>query len=150
MPQSLANIYIHLVFSTKNREPLILPPYEKELHKYITHVCNEIGCSALAVSGYTDHIHVLCRLSRQMTIANLVSKIKAHSSRWMKTKSEELAHFYWQNGYGAFSISHGHVEAVKKYVLNQQKHHKEQSFKEEYIHLLEKHKLSYDEKYLWE
>lgn len=113
MGQSLVQNYIHIVFSTKYREELIFPPYEQELYAYIGSVCKGLDCPVLTVGGYTDHIHILCLLSRKIALMTLVQKVKAHSSKWLKTKDNSLANFFWQDGYGAFSVNPNEVDAKK-------------------------------------
>ena len=150
MGQSLVQNYIHIVFSTKYRKPLITPPYEEELHSYIGGVCKELGCPVLIVGGYTDHIHILCMLSKKMALMTLVQKIKASSSKWMKTKDKKLKNFFWQDGYGAFSVNPRQVDIVINYIKNQHEHHRKKSFKEEYRLILDKFEMDYNEIYLWD
>lgn len=150
MGQSLAQNYIHIVFSTKHREALIHPPYEEELHSYIGGVCKALECPVLAVGGYTNHIHILCMLSKKLPLMTLVQKVKANSSKWMKTKNKNLSHFFWQDGYGAFSVNPRDVDAVINYIKNQHIHHKQKSFKEEYLAFLHKYNVDYNEQYVWD
>jgi REP element-mobilizing transposase RayT len=150
MPQSLVKNYIHIVFSTKYRQPFIVAPFEQELHAYIGSVCQLMECPPIIINGYTDHIHILCKLSTKVALMNLVEKVKSHSSKWMKTKDESLLNFYWQNGYGAFSVSPRAVDRVIAYIANQKQHHKKNDFKKEYRALLKKHQIEYDEKYVWD
>ena len=150
MGQSLVKNYIHLVFSTKYRQPLIHPPYEKELYSYLGGVCRNLECQPIKIGGYTDHIHILCRLSQKIALMKLVEKVKSHSSKWMKTKDESLKKFYWQDGYGAFSVDYKGVDAVTDYIANQYKHHHKKPFKEEFLSLLKLHKIEFDESYVWE
>lgn len=150
MPQSLVKNYIHIVFSTKHRQPFIVEPFEKELHAYIGSVCNLMECPPIIINGYTDHIHILCKLSTKVALMNLVEKVKSHSSKWMKTKDESLLNFYWQNGYGAFSVSPKAVDKVIAYIANQKQHHQKVDFKEEYRGLLKEHQIEYDEQYVWD
>jgi REP element-mobilizing transposase RayT len=130
--------------------PLIVPPFEHELHSYIGSVCNNMECQVLKVGGFTDHIHILCMLSKKVALVTLLQEVKAHSSKWMKTKCELLDGFYWQDGYGAFSVSPTHVDSVIEYIANQHKHHTNTNFQEEYLVLLRKFKIDHDEKYLWD
>lgn len=102
MGQSLVKNYIHLIFSTKNRAPIILPKYESELHSYLGGICKNLDCQPIKIGGYTDHIHILCMLSKKIALMKLLEEVKSHSSKWMKTKDELLKNFYWQDGYGAF------------------------------------------------
>ncbi|HZH86355.1 MAG TPA: transposase [Brumimicrobium sp.] len=150
MGQSLIQNYIHLVFSSKGVKPLIKPSIEKDLHAYIGGICNELNCQPLIVGGYTDHIHVLCMLSKNITLKTLVQKIKANSSKWVKSKDEDLKLFSWQKGYGSFSINPSQTKIVVEYIKNQHEHHKKKTFKEEYLAFLKKYNVEYDEKYLWD
>ena len=150
MGQSLVQNYIHIVFSTKYREPLIRAPFEDELHAYIGGTCKELDCPVLIVGGYTDHIHILCMLSKKIALMTLVQKVKASSSKWMKTKDSSLANFFWQDGYGAFSVNPKQVEVVINYIKNQHEHHTKKSFQDEYRAFLKKYSVDYNERYVWE
>ena len=150
MSQSLANNYIHIVFSTKHRAPFIQAPYEQELHGYLGGICNNMECNPIKIGGYTDHIHLLCMLSKKIALMKLLEEVKSHSSKWMKTKDESLKNFYWQDGYGAFSINSTEVDKVTKYINNQHEHHKEIIFQDEYRAMLKKYKVKYDERYVWD
>ena len=150
MGQSLVKNYIHIVFSTKHRKPLIYPPVEVELHRYLGGTCNKLGCTAIKVGGYTDHIHILCLLSKKIALAKLMEELKAHSSKWIKTKGADYEHFYWQDGYGAFSVKPTDVDTVIAYIENQHEHHRKKTFQDEYRAFLKKYKVEYDEKYVWE
>ena len=112
MGQSLVKNYVHLIFSTKHRAPLIKPPVEQELHGYLGGICNNLGCHVLKVGGYTDHIHILCMLSKKIALMKLMEELKSHSSKWIKTKGVEYTNFYWQDGYGAFSVKPSEVDRV--------------------------------------
>jgi putative transposase len=150
MSQSLVSIYVHLVFSTKNREQSIVPAYEKELHGYIGGICNQLDCQPITIGGAADHIHILCKLSKKITLIKLVEEIKSHSSKWMKTKDKSLSNFYWQNGYGAFSVNPSETSTVIAYINNQHEHHSKLTFQAEYKSLLNKYNVPYDERYLWD
>ncbi|MEZ7514241.1 IS200/IS605 family transposase [Flavobacterium frigidarium] len=150
MGQSLVQNYVHIVFSTKYREALIKPPYEQELHAYLGGTCKELDCPVLIVGGYTDHVHILCMLSKKIALMTLVQKIKANSSKWMKTKDKSLANFFWQDGYGAFSVNPKEVDVVVNYIKNQHEHHHKKDFKEEYRAILKKYNVDYDEAYVWD
>lgn len=149
MGQSLVNQYMHVIFSTKNREELILPSIESELHRYLGGICNELDCTSLKIGGYLDHVHILCMLSKKITIETLLQKVKANSSKWIKTKGDIFEQFFWQDGYGAFSVSSRHVNLLMEYIANQKEHHSKMSFKEEYLRILKKNDVDYDERYLW-
>ena len=150
MGQSLANHYAHIIFSTKHREKLILPHIEYELYSYLGGICNNLKCHTVKVGGHVDHVHILCMLSKQITISNLLEKIKTNSSKWIKTKGEAFKNFYWQDGYATFSVSPGHVEPLIGYIENQREHHSKIGFKEELLRILKKNDVDYDERYLWD
>jgi len=150
MGQSLVQNYIHIVFSTKNRLPLIQSPYKTKLHEYIGGTCKKLGCHVVIVGGHSDHIHILLMLSKKITLMSMVQKVKAATSKWMKTQAESLKEFTWQDGYGAFSISSNEVETICNYIKNQRQHHSRITFKEEYSDLLSKYCVNYNEKYVWD
>ena len=149
MPQSLAQIYVHIVFSTKNRRPMLHDSaLRDEMHKYLGGTCNVLECPVLRVGGVADHVHVLCRLGKTIAVADLVKELKRESSQWAKTKG--LEDFYWQSGYGAFSVSPAHVEALREYIGNQEEHHRTVTFEDEFRRLLTKYGLTWDERYVWD
>jgi putative transposase len=150
MPQSLANVLIHVIFSTKNREPLIEAAVQNPLYAYMATACNTIGCQAHKIGGTNDHIHIACSLSRTITIAEFIGTIKADSSKWIKTQGQSLAGFSWQNGYGAFSIGQSQLQSVNKYIAGQVEHHRVRSFQEEFREFLRRYQVQYDEKYVWD
>ena len=110
MGHSLVKNYLHIIFSTRYRQPLIKFPVEEELHKYLGAICNRLECQSIIVGGYVDHVHILCRLSQKIALMNLLEKLKSHSSKWIKTKGKDYENFYWQNGYGAFSVNPRQVD----------------------------------------
>ncbi len=150
MGQSLVKNFLHIVFSTKYRAPIIHPPYETELHAYLGGVCNSLECHTLKVGGYTDHVHILCMLSKKIALMKLLEEVKSHSSKWMKTKDMSLSNFYWQDGYGAFSVNPAQVDRVIAYIANQHEHHQKKDFQNEYRAYLKKHNVEYDERYVWD
>lgn len=150
MPQSLTKNYIHIVFSTKHRAPVLFSPVKEELYAYIGGICKRMECFPISIGGYTDHVHVLCLLSKKVALMKLVEEIKSHSSKWIKTKGEDLRSFYWQEGYGAFSVSPSQLEVLKNYIENQEQHHKQKNFQEEYRSILKKYEMDYHEKYVWD
>lgn len=150
MGQSLVRNYIHIVFSTKYRKPLIHPPIEGELHSYLGGICNKLNCQVIKVGGYTDHIHILCMLSKKIALMKLLEELKSHSSKWIKTKGDKYNNFYWQNGYGAFSVKPSEINTVVAYITNQHEHHSKQTFRDEYRFFLERYNIEYDEKYVWD
>lgn len=150
MGQSLVKNYVHLVFSTKHRQPLIHPPVEAELHAYLGGICNKLECTVIKIGGYTDHVHILCMLSKKIALMKLLEEIKSHSSKWIKTKGKDYENFYWQDGYGAFSVKPSEIDAVIKYIANQHEHHNKKSFQNEYRAILKKFNVDYDERYVWD
>jgi putative transposase len=132
MPQSLSSILIHLIFSTKNREPFITAAVEKELHPYMAKIFKGLKSPSLTIDGATDHVHILFSLSRVIKIADLVEAVKTDSSKWIKTKGQEFRNFHWQRGYGAFSIGQSQVPIVKRYIARQKVHHQRVTFQDEY------------------
>jgi putative transposase len=148
MPQSLSRVIVHLVFSTKNRESWIIPSKQKELFSYIAGTLNNIECPSILVGGMPDHVHLLFAQSRTLSISKIVEEIKKHSSKWAKERIHE--EFYWQAGYGVFSVSASNVSIVENYILNQENHHSKMSFQNEFLELLRKHNLEWDERYLWD
>lgn len=150
MAQSLSNLLTHLVFSTKNRMPSLNEDIASELHPYIVGVLDNLGCPSIQVGGASDHVHIFYRLSRIKSVAEVVETVKTSTSKWIKTKSNELAGFYWQSGYGAFSVSQSDMDAVIAYIRNQPEHHKKVSFQEEYRRFLNRYQISYDERYVWD
>jgi REP element-mobilizing transposase RayT len=150
MAQSLSSVLIHLVFSTKGREPLITEAVEPELHAYLGGILRDLKCPSLIVGGDVDHIHALFALSRTITIADVVEEVKSSSSKWIKTKGDEFAEFKWQAGYGAFSIGQSNIEALTHYIANQKAHHRGKTFQDEYRALCHKYRVEFDEQYVWD
>lgn len=150
MPQSLVRNYIHITFSTKHRFPFIDDSISEELFSYLGGICTHLECYPVQVGGYRDHIHILCLLSPKVALMNLIEKLKSKSSKWIKTKGVQYTNFYWQRGYGTFSVYPHETDVVKAYILNQEKHHKDKSFKNEYLSYLHKYHIDYDERYVWD
>jgi REP-associated tyrosine transposase len=150
MPQSLSSILVHLVFSTKHREPFITGAVESELHPYMATIFREHDSPSLIIDGTADHIHALVALGRTITVAKLVEEVKTGSSKWVKTKGPGLRNFHWQKGYGAFSIGQSNVERLKRYIRNQKEHHRRVTFKDEYRDFLRRYKVEFDERYVWD
>ena len=148
MPQSLANVVLHLVFSTKHRRPVLNPGVSKELHAYLTATLTNLGCQTIQVGGIEDHVHLLFRMSRTRSIAEVVENTKTGSSKWLKTK--EIPEFAWQSGYGVFSVGSGDLDAMVAYVRNQPVHHAKVSFQDEFRLLLREAGLEFDERYVWD
>lgn len=150
MPQSLSNILIHLVFSTKDRQPWIVDDWRDELHGYIGGIIRRHGSDLIAAGSVEDHIHLLFPLPRTVAVSELVKEIKSGSTRWIHASSVRPAGFYWQAGYGVFSISPSHKEAVLHYIATQREHHIITTFQDEYRKLLNKYGIDYDERYVWD
>ena len=148
MAQSLCKIYLHLVFHVKTSSPLILESNLDDVHCYIGQLTNIAGCQVLRVGGVEDHVHIVCQLGREQTIARLVEEIKRNSSRWIKTLSPHYRYFAWQSGYAVFSVSQSGLDKTIAYVNNQREHHKKQTFQDEYLAFLKLYNVEYDEKYV--
>lgn len=148
MPQSLAKILVHLIFSTKRREPTIPDALRPHLHAYLVGILNNLQCPSLQTGGTADHVHVLFTLARTMTVSDVVEEVKTSSSKWMKAQG--AAGFAWQAGYGAFSVSESQIPAVARYIQQQEEHHRRLSFQEEFRRFLEKYRVAYDERYVWD
>lgn len=148
MPQSLAGVLVHLVFSTKNREPSIAAAIRPLLHAYLGGIIDTLGCSPLTVGGTVDHVHILFSLCRTQTIADVVEEAKKGSSKWMKRQGHP--DFWWQAGYGAFSVAQSQVSTVSRYIARQEEHHRVHSFQAELRHLLTRYQLPFDERYVWD
>ena len=150
MPQSLASLHIHLIFSTKHRERLIPDTVRAPLHAYMAGVLQNLKCHPVLINSVEDHAHLLFDLARTVSVSQVVEDIKKSSSKWLKTQGPEFGGFAWQLGYGAFAVSESNVESVKKYIADQEEHHRRKTFQEEYREFLEKHQVPYDEKYVWD
>lgn len=150
MSQSLARLHVHLVFSTKNREPLITNGVRDALHAYMATVLQNLGCAPVLINSVEDHAHLLFDLSRTVSISQVVEDVKKASSKWIKTQGPEFAGFAWQAGYGAFAVSESSVEAVREYIASQREHHRKKSFQEEFRQFLERHRIAFDERYVWD
>lgn len=148
MPQSLANLYIHLIFSTKDRQPTLNEEIRPNLHSYMATVLTNLDSPAIIINSVEDHVHLLFKMSCTITLAKIVEEVKKSSSKWLKTQSPEFAHFSWQAGYGGFSVSESNAGQVANYIRKQKEHHQTKTFQEEYREFLEKNQIQYDEKYL--
>ena len=150
MPQSLAYNYIHFVTSTKNRQNLILPHIQDKLYGYIGGICKTLESPALQIGGIEDHIHILTVLSKKVSLVTFAEEVKKGSSKWMKLQGEEFENFYWQGGYGAFSVNPKETEIVKRYIQNQKENHKKQTFKEEYLEFLQLYEINYKQEFIFD
>jgi REP element-mobilizing transposase RayT len=151
MSQSLVQIYVHIVFSIKNRQPFLKDAaFRERTHAYLHGICANQGSPSLRVGGSDDHVHLLCRLSKTLDVATLIRELKRDSSKWIKEQDTTLTEFRWQQGYGAFSVSPSHVPALQKYIANQVEHHRRESFQDEFRRLCEKYGVAIDERYCWD
>ena len=150
MPQSLSKVYVHIIFSTKNRQNLIDDVIEKSLFEYLGGICKGLECNPIRVGGHKNHVHLLCLLSRKVSQMKLLEEVKKQSSKWIKTKGNSYAKFYWQDGYGIFSVNPSDTGNVIDYIMTQHEHHKQKSFKDEYRDFLNKYNVEYDERYVWD
>lgn len=149
MPQSLVKILIHVVFSTKNRADLIVPEVESGLFAYIHGIVENNNSKLIIANGTTNHIHLLISLGKTMNVSQLIGDIKRDSSKWIKSQ-DNFANFYWQEGYGAFSIGQSQVPDVVKYIQDQKEHHRTKDFKDEFRGLCQKYGVDIDERYVWD
>ncbi|ASB50046.1 IS200/IS605 family transposase [Alkalitalea saponilacus] len=150
MANTYTQIYLHVVFSVKGRQNLIQNKWKDELHKYICGIINGKEQKAYAIGGMADHIHILISIKPNIAISDLVRDIKSNSSKWVNEKQLVMGQFQWQEGFGAFSYAQSQLDAVIGYINNQEKHHQTKSFKDEYLELLQKFDIDYDEKYLFQ
>jgi REP element-mobilizing transposase RayT len=151
MPQSLAQLYIHIIFSTKDREPLLCDgAFRKETYAYLAGICKGHESPAVVIGGAADHVHILNRLARTIDLATLVREVKRDSSKWIHEAAPQLRGFHWQAGYGAFSISPSHVDALVRYIENQEEHHRGVTFQDEFRRICNKYGVAIDERYVWD
>jgi REP element-mobilizing transposase RayT len=148
--QSHAKILVHVIFSTKSRVRCLSRAIRDELYPYAATVLKNLECAAILIGGVEGHVHILCCLSRNLSIAELIEEIKKPTSKWLKTKGVALARFHWQNGYGVFSVSPSNVAKVRDYIANQEQRHRRLTFQEEFRRFLQKHQIAYDERYVWD
>lgn len=150
MPQSLSLVIVHVIFSTKQRLPFLDSESRTSMHAYLATIARDLDCDCYRVGGVKDHVHIAIRLSRTITIADLVEKLKTTSSVWAKKEFASLKKFSWQRGYGCFSISPGDLEALIHYIDGQPEHHRKRTFQEEFRAFLKKYHVEYDEAYVWD
>jgi putative transposase len=151
MPQSLSAVYIHLVFSTKDRRPFLRDKTVcDDLHACLGGVSKTLECPSIIVGGVEDHVHLLCRFGRTITQAEWVKELKRVSNLWLKERGRDYADFEWQGGYADFSVSQSNLEQVKQYIAGQEEHHRKIGFQDELRALLRKHEIEWDEKYVWD
>jgi REP element-mobilizing transposase RayT len=150
MPQSLASLHYHLIFSTKNRMPDIAADLQPRLYEYIGGILRAQRCCLVAAGGMPDHVHLLVSLSRELSIAQALNLIKSNSSKWIHETFADRHAFAWQAGYGAFAVSYSHLDAVKQYLATQEEHHRIRTFQDEFREFLRRHHIEYDERYVWD
>ena len=151
MPQSLSRVVVHLIFSTKHRQPWLKDASVRdELYRYTATTLNTLDCTPIKINGVEDHIHLLFGLSRNHAIKRVVGEVKSDSSKWLKTNGDEYQNFYWQAGYGIFSVSESKVAEVKRYIEDQPQHHQKMSFQDEFRRICERHGIAIDERYVWD
>ena len=151
MAQSFSQLYVHLIFSTKGRQPFLTDlPFRERVHAYLAKACHNLECPSLVVGGVEDHVHALCRIAKTIAVADLIRELKRESSKWIKEEMPALRDFHWQTGYGAFSISPGHAEKLKKYIRNQEEHHRQESYQDEFRRICGIYGIAVDERYAWD
>jgi len=151
MPQSLSSVFLHIVFSTKERFPFLSDAEVRgQVHAFLGGIAKKLNCPPILVGGVADHVHILIHLGRSVSQADLVKELKRGSNLWIHERFPQIAKFAWQAGYGAFSVSASNVEAVRTYIENQPEHHAKVSFQDEFRAFLEKHGVPFDERYVWD
>src|SRR5436309_2863995 len=150
MPQSLSKVIVHIIFSTKNRESWLESRVRPRVHAYLATICRDLGAELVHIGGVADHVHIVTTLPRTLSQAELVEQVKKVSSKWIKTLDARYRSFFWQHGYGAFSVSPSQLDVMLQYVDAQQEHHRTRSFQEEYRELLPRHGFDFDERYVWD
>jgi len=150
MPQSLSKVHTHIIFSTKHRQPFIDKNIQPCLFDYLGGVCKGLDCNPIQVGGHIDHVHILCLLSRKISQMNPLKQVKKESSKWMKKQDQMYSGFYWQDGYGVFSVSPLNVDRAISYIKNQEAHHQTVSFEEEFKAFLKNYNVDYDERYVFD
>jgi REP-associated tyrosine transposase len=150
MPQSLSKVVLHIIFSTKDREPWLDSDIRPRMHAYLATICHDLGAKLAHVGGVADHVHIVTTLPRTLSQAQLVEEIKKTSSKWIKALDARYRGFFWQRGYGAFSVSPSQLEAVLRYITDQLEHHRTRTFQQEYRELLRTHGIDFDERYVWD
>ena len=150
MPQSLSAVIIHFVFSTKDRHSWLDSQIRPRMHAYLATICRDCDCEAYRVGGVADHVHLAVRLARTWSQSDLLEKVKKTSSAWIKTQGSQYESFYWQKGYGGFSIGYSQLDELVRYIDNQEAHHKTKTFQEEFREILQKYNVTYDERYVWD
>jgi putative transposase len=150
MPQYLSNILIHLIWSTKDRHPWLDVGIRDQTHAFLAGAVRRMDCEAYRVGGVADHVHLAVRLSRTLSVADLVKEVKKASGKWLKEQGAAFKSFHWQQGYGAFSVGMSQQEALIRYIASQEEHHRTRTFQDEYRDILQKYGVDHDERYMWD
>ena len=150
MSQSLSRIYVHVVFSTKHRVAVLSDAVRPHLYAYTATVLSNLDCVPIEIGGVADHIHILSTISNNLSVSKFIEEVKKPTSKWLKTQDASLRDFYWQSGYGAFSVSQSNVNRVREYIIKQEEHHRTMTYQDELRKLLEAHGVEFDERYLWD
>ena len=150
MANTYSSLFYHVVFSTKHREPTITADIRPRLWEYLGGAVRGEGGIPILVGGTADHVHLLVTLRQNKSLADFLRQIKANSSKWVHETFPNAGGFWWQGGYGAFTVSHSGIDAVRSYIANQEEHHRARTFQDEYRDLLTRHGIEFDEKYLWD
>ena len=150
MPQSLASVPLHIIFSTKNRQPFLNGEWTGKVNDYFGGIALERKCVLLAAGGMPDHVHLLVSLGREITIANLIRDLKSATSRMIHETIPGQSAFAWQSGYGVFGVSQSNLAAVLNYIRHQAEHHRSRTFQEEFREFLDRHQIAFDERYVWD
>ena len=150
MPQSLHVLSVHIIFSTKERQRWLSEDIRERVWAYQSRILQNLECRSITIGGVEDHVHIACNLTKKMSPVKVLEFLKKDSSKFIKTLRDDLAAFHWQDGYGLFSVSPSHLEALRQYILNQAEHHKKETFQEEFLRILKKYGVPHDPRYLWE
>ena len=150
MPQSLHVLSVHIVFSTKERRRWLSKEIQPRLWAYQSRLLQNLECYSITIGGVEDHVHILCNLTKKLAPTKVLEVLKRDSSKFVKTLGTDLGEFHWQDGYGLFSVSPSHLEPLRRYIRDQEQHHKTETFQEEFVRMLKKYEVVYDERYLWD
>ncbi|MCC5846836.1 MAG: IS200/IS605 family transposase [Verrucomicrobia bacterium] len=150
MPQSFHQLYAHIIFSTKHREPFMDASVRPNMQAYLATLCRDAGCPWVVVGGVEDHVHVAADLGKKLRSIDLIAHIKKESSSWIKKQGNAYHRFYWQDGYALFSFGAIQRDDVEQYIRNQEEHHRKKTFQEELLSFLKRYEIPYDERYIWD
>ena len=148
MSDSYTNLLYHIIFSTKDRRPIITPEYEIRLYDYLGGTIRKLGGISLELNGTEDHLHLLAKLRPDHALSDVLRELKANATGWMHDIFPSLKNFSWQRGYGAFTVSQSNVPAVRRYIARQKEHHRKVSFRDEFIQFLKENAIDYDERFI--